>query len=536
MTTYYPIAYTVPQYEDANGNPYSGAVLKAYRAGTTTNIPFATGSDGVTTATSIALNANGNPEVSGSVVIPYLSEDYKLSLYPSQSAADSNTGAVWTVDELPLSGNANAVRYLGYSADTGSADAYILSPSPAISAYETGMVVTLKPTNANTGASTLSVSGLSAKDIKDANGNAISAGQLNTSGIFQLTYNGTYFVLGDVNGNFANKPLTSTVNWNTGVLTPGFYITSGTTYAGTLPLGSSTEHTGSLDVKGNGNDLYQTWRNGLVSQQWQRMTTDGGSNWTAWREMTNQSAYSTTTAIDTLTNADSGITQELTGSTSRTWTLPAAGTCGTGFYFTAKNSGSGSALLTIARAGSDTIDGQTSLTLAKGETRLIYCTGATTFASVLLSGAFKGYSLASYNTNADLATAMPIDDTAPTDTEGAEFLSVTVTPSGHAATNTRHLVIVTGNLSAAAAVQGISLFGGSSPINAMSVSAVGATSIQGFALQGSLSTTGTSPIVFSARIGNAAGNAVRLNGTASARHFGALQAAKMVVLTFEDGV
>lgn len=97
-----PIAYTVPQYLDSNGDPASGYVLKAYQVGTTTNIPFATTNEGTTTENSIALNSNGYPEVSGNVVIPHMDQDYKLALYPSQSAADSDTGAVWTVDDIDL--------------------------------------------------------------------------------------------------------------------------------------------------------------------------------------------------------------------------------------------------------------------------------------------------------------------------------------------------------------------------------------------------------------------------------------------------
>ncbi len=95
-----PIALIVPQYVDASGAPYSGAVLKAYSAGTTTNILMATNSGGGTTFTSIALNASGFPSHNGSILIPFISEAYKLVLYPTQAAADANTGAIWTQDNI----------------------------------------------------------------------------------------------------------------------------------------------------------------------------------------------------------------------------------------------------------------------------------------------------------------------------------------------------------------------------------------------------------------------------------------------------
>lgn len=97
-----PISLTVPQYMDGNGAPYSGAVLKFYSAGTTTNISLATDSTGGTTASSVALNASGYPEVSGNVVIPHLEEDYKIALYPTQAAADADSGAVWTIDSISI--------------------------------------------------------------------------------------------------------------------------------------------------------------------------------------------------------------------------------------------------------------------------------------------------------------------------------------------------------------------------------------------------------------------------------------------------
>lgn len=90
-----PISKLPIQYYNPNTNtPYSGAVLKAYAAGTTTNINFATDSTGNTQISSVALNAHGYAESGGTVIIPHMSQDFKLALYPNQAAADSDTGAV----------------------------------------------------------------------------------------------------------------------------------------------------------------------------------------------------------------------------------------------------------------------------------------------------------------------------------------------------------------------------------------------------------------------------------------------------------
>lgn len=195
MTTWYPIAYIPPQYEASDGTPYSGAVLKAYAEGTTTVINMATSYTGATTATSFALNSAGYPVSSGNVIIPHVSENYKLALYPTQAAADANSGAIWSYDNIQIASGSNADRLLSYAADTGSANAYVTAPDPAIAAYSTGQMITLIPANTSTTASTLTVSGLAAKDIKLRSGAAIPANAMLANGAYDLMYNGTYFIL-----------------------------------------------------------------------------------------------------------------------------------------------------------------------------------------------------------------------------------------------------------------------------------------------------------------------------------------------------
>lgn len=98
-----PISLLTPQFQNPTDNtPYSGSVLKAYRAGTTTNILMATDATGGTTFTSVALNASGVPEHNGAVIIPHIEEAYKIVLYFTQADADADTtaNAVFVIDEL----------------------------------------------------------------------------------------------------------------------------------------------------------------------------------------------------------------------------------------------------------------------------------------------------------------------------------------------------------------------------------------------------------------------------------------------------
>lgn len=99
--SYSPISLLTPQFQNPTDNtPYSGAVLKAYQTGTTTNISMATDSSGATTFTSIELNSAGYPEHSGAIVIPYVDQDYKIALYPTQADADADSNAIFTIDGL----------------------------------------------------------------------------------------------------------------------------------------------------------------------------------------------------------------------------------------------------------------------------------------------------------------------------------------------------------------------------------------------------------------------------------------------------
>lgn len=87
-------------------------------------------------------------------------------------------------------------RNLSYVADSGAADAYAVTfGDPAPTAYAAGMVVQFIAGAANTGASTLNVNALGAKQIVDATGAVLVAGALSTSAVNTVIYDGTQFRL-----------------------------------------------------------------------------------------------------------------------------------------------------------------------------------------------------------------------------------------------------------------------------------------------------------------------------------------------------
>lgn len=115
--TWKPIAFLPPQLSNTSGDPYSGAVLKAYEPESTTPIAMATDYTGATLAASLPLNAAGYPNYLGTIVIPHVNQDYKLALYPSQAAADANSGAVWTVDNIKIADATNSPFYNSFDGD-----------------------------------------------------------------------------------------------------------------------------------------------------------------------------------------------------------------------------------------------------------------------------------------------------------------------------------------------------------------------------------------------------------------------------------
>lgn len=161
----------------------------------------------------------------------------------------------------------------GYATDTGVSNAYAVTLS-AIEAYAAGMNVSVKITNANTGASTLAINGLVIKSIKRCDGTALIANDLITGMIADFVYDGTYFQLQNpanlvapaksigVNGYVA-LPGGLIMQWGTVNFSPSgveyqFPVTwplafpngilSATINAQTLADGSSPSGTGPMDI------------------------------------------------------------------------------------------------------------------------------------------------------------------------------------------------------------------------------------------------------------------------------------------------
>lgn len=78
--------------------------------------------------------------------------------------------------------------------DSGIADAYVVTLKPSISSYTSGLKFLFKPSNTNTGSSTINVNSLGAKTIKKEGSNLV-AGDLTSGLIYNIVYDGTDFQL-----------------------------------------------------------------------------------------------------------------------------------------------------------------------------------------------------------------------------------------------------------------------------------------------------------------------------------------------------
>jgi len=76
---------------DLNGDPFSGAVLKAFLPGTTTSTSIAIDSAGGSPQASITANAEGKWEVSGNEILPYIDRKHKWGIFANSADAASNT-------------------------------------------------------------------------------------------------------------------------------------------------------------------------------------------------------------------------------------------------------------------------------------------------------------------------------------------------------------------------------------------------------------------------------------------------------------
>jgi hypothetical protein len=186
------------QFFTNNGDPLVGGLLYVYTAGTTTPATTYTDPSGTTNNTNpIVLNAGGRTPyqiwVNGGVLYKFILKDSAgvlIGIYDNIPAIDD-----------PTSFN-NLITVTGTNNLIGTS-------TPPNTTYAAGMTLSFVVANTNTGAVTIDVDGLGAKEIT-VQTTPLIAGQLNAGGIAAIEYDGTRFQLMNVSGATTFTTVTTT--------------------------------------------------------------------------------------------------------------------------------------------------------------------------------------------------------------------------------------------------------------------------------------------------------------------------------------
>lgn len=172
------------QFFDSNGVPLAGGLLYVYTAGTTTPATtWTTNSGTVANTNPIVMNAAGRTPFE---IWLNSGVTYKFALYTSTNVLIGTYDNIPAIDDPTVFNNLITV--------TGT-NALIGTSVPPYTSYVAGMTLSFIPVNTNTGAVTIDVDGLGAKNIFVGNASALAGGELVAGQIAQLQYDGTRFQL-----------------------------------------------------------------------------------------------------------------------------------------------------------------------------------------------------------------------------------------------------------------------------------------------------------------------------------------------------
>ena len=173
------------QFFDDNGDPLAGGLLYVYEAGTTTPvITYTTQLGTVNNTNPIVLDAGGRTPneiwVSGGVL-------YKFALYDSNNVLIGGP-----YDNIPAIDDPTVFNSLITVTGTNT---LIGTSVPPITGYTTGATYSFFPPNTNTGAVTIDIDGLGAKEILYDSSTSLVSGAIQAGKVVLIEYDGTRFQL-----------------------------------------------------------------------------------------------------------------------------------------------------------------------------------------------------------------------------------------------------------------------------------------------------------------------------------------------------
>lgn len=172
------------QFFDSNGDPLVGGLLYVYTAGTVTPATTWTSNSGAVANTNpIVLDAAGRTP---NQIWLNSGVTYKFILKTSTGVTIGTYDNIPAIDDPTVFNNLITV--------TGT-NTLIGTSVPPATAYVAGMTISFVAVNTNTGAVTIDVDGLGAKNVYIGSATPLSGGELVATRIVQLEYDGTRFQL-----------------------------------------------------------------------------------------------------------------------------------------------------------------------------------------------------------------------------------------------------------------------------------------------------------------------------------------------------
>jgi len=172
------------QFFDSNGTPLVGGLLYVYTAGTTTPATSWTTNSGASANTNpIVLNAAGRTPFE---IWLNSGVTYKFALYTATGVLIGTYDNIPAIDDPTVFNNLITV--------TGT-NALIGTSVPPYTSYVAGMTLSFVPVATNTGAVTLDLDGLGAKNLFLGSATTLVGGELVAGRIAQIEYDGTRFQL-----------------------------------------------------------------------------------------------------------------------------------------------------------------------------------------------------------------------------------------------------------------------------------------------------------------------------------------------------
>ena len=172
--------------------------------------------------------------------------------------AGTDTGATGASLFVPAANN-GARLYMGYAADAGSTDTYVITLAPVPSSLADGMTLLFKAATANTGACTLNVNSLGAIALK-VNGADPLDGFISANARLLVQYDGTNFNILSCSNNVLQVPVASVQMYCGAAAPTGWLLCDGTavsrtTYSALFGILSTTYGAGDASTTFNVPDM-----------------------------------------------------------------------------------------------------------------------------------------------------------------------------------------------------------------------------------------------------------------------------------------